>query len=118
MLYYYKAKVLAVHDGDTITANIDLGLLTWVMDQKIRLYGINAPELRGATKAAGIASRDFLDSLLNGKEVHIETRKDKKCKFGRWLGTIWVPVEEDSQTMLNVNQRMINAGHAIKFMDE
>jgi endonuclease YncB( thermonuclease family) len=43
-LYFYKAEVRDVHDGDTVTADIDLGFSTWLHDQKLRLYGINAPE--------------------------------------------------------------------------
>lgn len=59
-LYHYRAIVKEVHDGDTITVDIDLGFHTWIHDEHIRLAQINAPEVIGASKAAGIASRDFL----------------------------------------------------------
>ncbi len=46
-LYNYKAVVKSVYDGDTCTVDIDLGLGTWVHGEKLRLYRINAPEVRG-----------------------------------------------------------------------
>ena len=46
---------------------------------------INAPELRGDEKEAGIAARNFLRSQISGSDVIIETMKDKKDKFGRYI---------------------------------
>jgi endonuclease YncB( thermonuclease family) len=46
-LYTYKAQITEVYDGDTVTADIDLGFHTWRRDEKLRLYEINAPEMRG-----------------------------------------------------------------------
>ena len=59
-LYYYRAVVVSVYDGDTCTVDIDLGLNTWVRGEKLRLYRINAPELRGPERPEGLKSRDFL----------------------------------------------------------
>jgi micrococcal nuclease len=44
-LYYYRAKISAVYDGDTCTADLDLGLSTIRKGEKIRLSRINAPEV-------------------------------------------------------------------------
>jgi len=87
--YTYKAKVVKVYDGDTITVDIDLGLDVWIHDQKIRLYGIDTPEVRGAEKVKGLLVRDHLRKMIMGKEIILETFKDKKGKYGRWLGTVW-----------------------------
>ncbi len=59
-LYYYKAKIISVYDGDTVRVDIDLGLSTWIKNEKLRLARINAPELRGDEREAGMAARDFL----------------------------------------------------------
>lgn len=88
-MYSYKAKITEVYDGDTVTAEIDLGFNV-KFTEKLRLYGINTPELRGETKSAGEVSRDFLRTMILGKEVEIETIKDKKEKYGRYLAKIWV----------------------------
>ena len=77
-LYHYKAVVRSVYDGDTCTVDIDLGLGTWVHGEKLRLYRINAPEVRGVEREAGLRSRDFLRGQIDDREVYIQTIKDKK----------------------------------------
>jgi micrococcal nuclease len=109
-LYNYKAKVVSVYDGDTCTVDIDLGLRTWVHDEKLRLFRINAPELTGVQKPAGLAARDFLRSLIDGKEIHIQTIKDRQEKYGRYLAEIFV---QQGETWLNVNDEMVKNGHAV-----
>ena len=109
-LYHYRAIVRAVYDGDTCTVDIDLGLATWIHGEKVRLYRINAPELRGDEREAGLRSRDFLRSKIEGKEVFINTVKDKKGKYGRYIADIWF---EENGTWLNVNDLLVQAGHAI-----
>ena len=79
-----------MYDGDTITVDIDLGLGVWVRGEKIRLHGINAPEVRGDQRNAGLKSRDYLRDLILGKEVFLETTKDKKGKYGRYLADVYI----------------------------
>lgn len=92
-LYWYKAKVVSVYDGDTITVNIDLGL-NITRRETVRLYGINTPELRGSEKEEGIKSRNWLQMELepyyhtDGLFVH--TIKDKSGKYGRLLAELWI----------------------------
>lgn len=110
-MYTYKAKVLAVHDGDTITALVDLGFHIQ-MEIKIRFYGINAPEITGPTKDAGLKSKQRVIDLILNKDVIVKTYKDKQEKFGRWLADIFV-TETDSKS---VNQILIDEGLAVPFM--
>jgi micrococcal nuclease len=109
-MYTYSATITDVHDGDTATAIVDLGFRV-KMQIKIRLYGINAPEMRGETKEAGKDSQVALSNMILNKNVTIVTRKDKQEKYGRWLAHI---VTEDG---LNVNEEMIKLGKAIKYME-
>ena len=44
-MYQYNANIRKVVDGDTIEIDIDLGLSTWVHSERIRLYGIDTPEV-------------------------------------------------------------------------
>lgn len=67
-----RAKVLEVYDGDTIT------LLFRFRSQfnrfKIRLSGVNCPELRKCTeeeKQRGLEARDKLRALIMEKHVHL-----------------------------------------------
>ena len=84
----YKAHVTAVYDGDTITCDIDLGCSMWLRGEKIRLLGINAPEVRGSEREQGIQARDALRQQILGKEVMLMTHKDKRGKYGRYLGVV------------------------------
>lgn len=110
-LYHYRAVVTDVYDGDTCTVNIDLGLSTWVQGEKLRLYRINAPELRGVERPEGLISRDFLREQIDGKEILIQTIKDRKGKFGRYLAEIWLPREGDDP--ININDLLVEKGFAV-----
>ncbi len=104
-LYTYMGKVTSVYDGDTVTAEIDLGFSTWIHGEKLRLYGINAPEVRGAERPQGLVSRDWLREKLVGKNVLIRTMKDKKGKYGRYLVEILLDGE-------NINDKLVEEGLA------
>ncbi|MEW8508937.1 MAG: thermonuclease family protein [Candidatus Thiodiazotropha sp.] len=103
--YTYRAIVTGVYDGDTVTVDIDLGLSTWVHGEKLRLHRIDAPEVRGADRPAGLESRDWLREKVLGKTVIIQTVKDRKGKYGRYLAEIWLNRQ-------NVNDLIVAAGHA------
>lgn len=109
-LYHYNALVVSVYDGDTCTVDIDLGLHTWLKDEKIRLARINAPELRGKERPMGLPSRDFLRGQILNKKIILETIKDKKGKYGRYLGEIWL--EKSNGKYVNINDLLVNKGFA------
>lgn len=106
-MYNYLAQITAVHDGDTVTVDIDLGFGTWLKGQKIRLAGLNAPELR---LPEGAISRDFLAELVNGRAVMIDTIKDKREKYGRWLGVLWVGRVNVNELLIAKNLAVITEG--------
>lgn len=110
-LYRYRAVVRKVYDGDTCTVDIDLGLGSWIHGEKLRLYRINAPEVKGAERPAGLRSRDFLRSQIQGREVILQTIKDKKGKYGRYLADIWL--KDESGNWNNVNDLLVQEGYAI-----
>ena len=103
-MYTYRAKIISVYDGDTVTALVDLGFgITNKI--KIRLKGINTPEIRGSERPRGLVSRDFLRKKVLNKDVIVETFKDKKGKYGRYIGTLWLDEE-------NVNELLVEQGYA------
>jgi micrococcal nuclease len=110
VLYQYNAVVTSVYDGNTCTVDIDLGLHTWIHGEKIQLMRINAPEIRGRDRDKGLLSRDFLIELILGKKVILGTFKDKKGKYGRYLGEIWIFDEADD--FINVNDLLVEKGYA------
>lgn len=104
-MWEYRAFVRKVYDGDTITVDFDLGFDILLKNQKIRLAGINTPEVRGEQRAEGLISRDALRSRIANKWIIIKTEKDKKGKYGRWIGTVILDDE-------NINEWLINEGYA------
>ena len=89
MLYTYKAKVISVYDGDTVTCEVDLGFEI-KMTIKVRLYGIDTPELRGEEREAGLVVRDIVREMILDRYVILKTMKDKTGKYGRYLGNIHI----------------------------
>jgi micrococcal nuclease len=113
-MYEYAATVIGVVDGDSVRLDVDLGF-SIRQRMALRLWGIDAPEIVGETRAAGEAARDFLRGLLPvGAKVRITTFKDKGDKYGRLLANVWlsaVPAPDDA----SVNRRMLDAGHAVAY---
>lgn len=112
--YTYRAEVVSVYDGDTVRVNIDqgFGLVNKGEDGNgvtLRLFGINAPELKGPESNEGILSRNYLRGLILNKKVIIKTYKDKREKYGRYLASIYLTTPEGQ---IEINTQMVSAGHA------
>jgi len=105
-LYYYSAKIIKVYDADTVTAIVDCGF-SIKLKIRVRLHGINAPEVRGKERPEGLKSRDYLRGLILNKNVIIETIKDKKGKYGRYIGTIHLDGK-------NINELLVENKYAVK----
>jgi len=86
--------VIAVHDGDTIT------LRTESNKKKIRLAGIDAPELK---QTYGVESRSLLREAVLNKAVLVETSRNDK--YGRVIGKVTL----DGQ---DINLKHIQSGGA------
>ncbi len=112
--FHYNATVTKVVDGDTIHCDIDLGFGVILKNQTFRFFGINAPEIHGETKTAGLKTTAYVQKVLADKDIIIESLKDEKEKFGRWLGRIYYLEGEE---WVNLNQQLIDMELAVKFMD-
>ncbi len=106
--YIYDAIITSVYDGDTVTADFNLGFGILIKKQKLRLLGIDTPELRKETIVEGRISRDWLREKVLDKQVIIKTYNDRKGKYGRWLAEIYI----DS---VNINKQMITEGLAKEY---
>ena len=108
-LFNYRAVVTGVYDGDSITIDIDLGFNNWMKNQKVRLFGINTPEIRGEERPDGLVARDRLRELILDKEIVITSYKDKSGKYGRWLATVFL--KQDGM-FENINTLLLAEGLA------
>ncbi len=91
-MYEYRARVVDVYDGDSITVDIDLGFGVWLRGQKIRLLGI-------ATE--GVVARDALRARIMDQGITIKTHKDIKGKHDRWLAEVALGDEDINQWLLD-----------------
>lgn len=90
-------RVAGVHDGDTVTVLDDNH-----KQHKIRLAGIDAPELK---QAFGARSKQNLAALVFGRQVIVEW--DKRDRYTRIVGKVWVQ-PSDCPTC----GKTLDAGHA------
>jgi endonuclease YncB( thermonuclease family) len=86
--------VIAVHDGDTITLQSESG------QKKIRLAGIDAPELN---QPYGVESRVALRDVVLDRQVQVETSKTDK--YDRVVGRVIL----DGQ---DINLKQVQSGMA------
>jgi len=131
-MYQYNAFVKNVIDGDTLEIDIDLGLYTWIHGEKIRLLGINTPEVFGEKKDSpewilGNKASNFVKLILKEKDkIIIETIRDKKEKYGRYLAVVYIKIAPKHLNGLNgirnigdfycLNDIMVEKGYAEKYM--
>ena len=110
MMYEYNCEILRVVDGDTVDVSIDLGI-DISYKSRVRLYGIDTPESRTRDKdekARGLMSKEYLIDELSKGQVVIKTHKDKKGKFGRVLGEMYVGDR-------NINLMMVDDFLAVEY---
>tara|TARA_Y100000310_G_scaffold99516_1_gene97402 strand:- start:284 stop:631 length:348 start_codon:yes stop_codon:yes gene_type:complete len=106
-LYYYAATITKIVDADTVYADVDLGF-SITKKEKLRLARIDAPEVRGAEREAGLEAKSWLQSRLAiGDRVLIRTSKSDS--FGRYIAEIFI---ENGEELLNINDELVKVGHA------
>ncbi len=99
----FRAEVIKVHDGDTITVR-------WKdrdFDFPIRLININAPEMN----EGGEEAQSWLENKILFSEVDILINPTQRVgKWGRLLGVI-------INNGININEEIMNLGLATEFTD-
>jgi micrococcal nuclease len=112
-MYEYQATLIKVIDGDTLDLLVDQGIRVF-NEQRLRLYGVNTPELHDKDPAvrakANEAKQYLIDNLPTGKNtIRIVTIKDEGDKYGRLLAKVYVGDRL-------INQELIDKGLAVAFM--
>lgn len=104
--------VKKVVDGDTLRT---------IEGKKVRLIGINAPELAKPEKnqPAEMYSQEAYQCLkewAEGKKVYLEYDKERKDQYGRDLCYVWteIPQKISKETLCqyNMNAVLLNKGYA------
>ncbi|BCG63978.1 MAG: micrococcal nuclease [Methyloprofundus sp.] len=97
--YSYYA-VQKVYDGDTIQL---------IDGRKIRLLGINTPEVehsRNEAQAGGDIAKQWLIQQLAGSKVRLEFDQEKQDKYHRYLAHIF------TEQGLHINLELVRLGYA------
>jgi micrococcal nuclease len=114
MLYEYKADLIKVIDGDTIEVDFDLGFGVWLKKQRIRLAGIDTPEIRTSDKEMKAMGKAALAGLIDVLDDYsgsliIRTELDPDDKFGRILGHV------QTGGGIDVNKWMVERNYAVAY---
>ncbi|WP_297445375.1 thermonuclease family protein [uncultured Campylobacter sp.] len=93
-------KVSKVIDGDTIELLAKENPYHHITKLKIRLYGIDAPELK---QAYGKEAKEFLSALVLKQEVSLII--ENKDKYDRFVSTLFLKGQD-------INKEMVKNGYA------
>ncbi|KAL1528094.1 hypothetical protein AB1Y20_009459 [Prymnesium parvum] len=97
-----RGKVVSVYDGDTLTVAARHARHGTPYLFRVRLAGVDAPEIRGsdaAGKAAALAARDALREQVLGKMVSI-IPMGRPEKYGRLLARVELKGRDMSKWLL------------------
>lgn len=121
MRWLWKARVDAVIDGDTLDLTIDCGFHAYRVE-RIRLMGVNCPEMKGATRVEGQAARIATANWI-GEAVRQHGSVDwpfvvetfKADAFGRYLARIWPADASPDDTFADLSSHLLSTGHAVPY---
>ena len=86
-MYSYKATLERVVDGDTVLVKVDLGFtLTQIM--RLRLRGIDTPELRGPKRRRGLRAKAYVKGQLENART-LGVRTYKVGRYGRYIADVF-----------------------------
>ena len=102
-------SLITITDGDTIK----------IGEEKIRLFGIDAPEIKQICKdknnnpyACGHSSKNYLTTLINLSNEKIYCYYSERDRYNRIIGECFIGVNSS----ININEKMVLLGHAIAYL--
>lgn len=102
-MFYYKAKLRKIIDGDTVDMYVNLGM-GFFANARIRLLGVDAPEIFKVKKESEefkqgqIAKLEVKKWFNSGYEIY-KLGIVGRDLYGRWLGEIW-----DNEDCMSLNE--------------
>lgn len=100
MRYERKGRLVRVIDGDSVICWIDYGFRQGG-EWDFRLYGCNMPETRGPERTMGLLAKAKLVELFEPwSEFVVETHKDQRDKYGRYLADFFFGDGTNLKTIL------------------
>ena len=119
--WLFPAKCVNVVDGDTIDVVLDVGFHA-TRTERLRLLGVNAPEMHGPSHDAGVAAKTFTTQTIVGWQTPAVVGLDwplmvqthKTDVFGRYLARVW-PVSAVDETAPDLSALLLASGNAVVF---
>lgn len=110
--WVFPARLMRVIDADTLDVSISQGMHTYRVD-RLRLLGLNAPEVRGVTRVAGLAATAYVVDWMAVAvgEWPLRTETHKSDVFGRYLAVVWRVIDGAC-----LNDDLLESGHAVPFI--
>ena len=108
---FTRARVISVYDGDTVTIARKKSIL-WkskVYSYKVRLNGIDCPELRGSSeeeKCYALKAKEVVQKLALNKNVRIDIHGYDK--YGRLLASV---ISEN----VDLSKHLLSLGLAVPY---
>ena len=103
-MYTYRATLITVVNGNTLDADIDLGFSV-KLRQRVRLFGVDI--IAGKEDEAKAKLSDLLP-----REFVVETILNKRGKYGRAMGRVFVQAPDE---LIDINQLMVDQGVAQRY---
>jgi micrococcal nuclease len=116
--WIFRATIKRIVDGDTIDVDIDLGFECIMVNQRLRLSNIDAPEVRTTDlteKAEGLETKRRVEELLPiGTKVFLTTEYyPERGKYGRIIADIYIPSLEGDKFLTDI---LIEEGLAVPIL--
>lgn len=102
---FEKAKVLSVHDGDTIRVKIN------GKKEKVRFVGVNTPEVaKDGNPAEFMAeeAKNYTEEILKDKEIYLERDISDRDKYDRLLRYIWLEKPLSNPELSDIENKTLN----------
>jgi len=133
---YRKVRIVRLIDGDTVVVDleIDVGFGTKITTREtVRIAGLNAPEVVGASRDAGLAAKAWLADALAREGGSLRMLSAQRDKYGRRLAvfmtSIVLPLRSgDLEVYLDdefaglwaqtINAEMVRSGRAVEYWGE
>ncbi len=110
--FYQVKNISKVYDGDTFVCDLIVsGLDVVFINQRVRLYGVDTPEIRGGTektKEKAKDVRDWVQKYLEGRGVCCQILKTDS--FGRLVCRVFVKIGSEWKYL---NQELLTLKYAV-----
>lgn len=109
--FIYRVHVTRVIDGDTLEVYGDNGRHNY-FTERVRLLGVDTPEIRGVTCAAGVAAREFvIEWVRRAQEEQPEQEWPFRPSRAIVSGAGWAT----STGWMAAARALLSAGHATRW---